>query len=123
MTTGRHLLIFIVRAFGLADYEHFASKFERLIRQHGNPRVLFDMTGFHGWEGGVLWEDIKFEIKRFADIERLAMVGEKKWQHGMAAFCKPFTTATIRYFDHTDADGAWTSLAEPAAQQTRRELP
>jgi hypothetical protein len=31
------------------------------------------------------------------------MVGEKKWQHGMATFCKPFTTATIRYFDRANA--------------------
>jgi hypothetical protein len=43
-----------------------------------------------------LWEDIKFSVKHFADIERLAMVGDKKWQRGMAAFCKPFTKATIR---------------------------
>jgi hypothetical protein len=64
------------------------------------------MTGFHGWEGGALWEDIKFDLKHFADIERLAMVGDKKWQHGMATFCKPFTTAAIRYFDHADAAGA-----------------
>jgi len=48
-------------------------------------------------------KDIKFDIKHFADIERLAMVGDKKWQHGMATFCKPFTKATIRYFDHADA--------------------
>jgi hypothetical protein len=34
------------------------------------------------------------------------MVGEKRWQHGMARFCKPFTTATIRYFDHSHADEA-----------------
>ena len=67
-----------------ADYEHFVPEFERLVRQHGKLRVLFDMTGFHGWDAGALWEDIKFDMKHFADIERLAMVGEKKWQQGMA---------------------------------------
>jgi hypothetical protein len=77
-------------------------EFERLVRQHGKLPVLFDMAGFHGWDAGALWEDIKFDIKHFADIERLAMIGEKKWQQGMAAFCKPFTTATIRYFHHAD---------------------
>ena len=58
------------------------------------------------------WEDIKFDSKHFADIERLAMVGEKKWQHGMATFCKPFTKATIRYFDHADAAEARKWLDE-----------
>ena len=40
------------------------------------------------------------------DIERLAIVGESKWQQGMAAFCKPFTKATVRYFDHCQIDEA-----------------
>jgi len=34
-----------------------------------------------------------------SDIERIAMVGETKRQHGMSLFCKPFTAAKIRYFD------------------------
>jgi len=86
-----------------ADYEHFVPEFERLVGQHGKLRVLFDMTDFHGWDTGALWEDTKFALKHFADIDRIAMVGETKWQHGMATFCKPFTKATVRYFDHAEA--------------------
>jgi hypothetical protein len=63
-------------------------------------------------EGGALWEDIKFDIRHFADIERLALVGEKRWQHGMATFSKPFTKATIRYFERADAAEAPKWLAE-----------
>ena len=36
------------------------------------------------------------------------MIGEKKWEKGMAAFCKPFTTAKVQYFDIKDADKAET---------------
>ena len=95
-----------------ADYEHFVPEFERLIRQHGKLRVLFDMADFHGWDAGAVWEDIKFDIKHFVDIERLAMVGDKKWQHGMAMFFRPFTKATIRYFDHAEATEARKWLGE-----------
>ncbi len=86
-----------------ADYEHFVPEFERLLLRHGKLSLLFDMTGFHGWEASALWEDGKFAVRHFADIEKIAMVGEKKWQHGMATFCKPFTRATIRYFDQAGA--------------------
>ncbi|MGA3269332.1 MAG: STAS/SEC14 domain-containing protein, partial [Verrucomicrobiota bacterium] len=98
-----------------ADYPDFVSEFERLLRQNGKMRVLFNMTGFHGWDAGAAWEDIKFDIKHFADIEQLAMVGDKKWQHGMAVIFKPFTKATIRYFDHTDIAGARKWLDESVA--------
>lgn len=94
------------------DYTNFVPAFERLVQQHGKMRILFDMTDFHGWEASAAWEDTKFDIKHFADIERLAMVGEKQWQHGMATFSKLFTKATVRYFDHTDAATARKWLDE-----------
>jgi hypothetical protein len=88
------------------DYKRFMPQFERLIARHGKIRVLFEMSRFHGWEAKALWDDIKFDLKHFKDIERLAMVGEKRWQQWMAAFCKPFTTATVHYFDHDQAHAA-----------------
>jgi hypothetical protein len=97
---------------GITDYENFVPEFERLVRQHGKLRVLFDMTGFHGWEAGAAWEDFKFGVAHFADIERLAMIGDKQWQHVMTTICKPFTKATTRYFDRTDNAGARKWLSE-----------
>ena len=38
--------------------------------------------------------------------ERLAIVGESKWEAGMAVFCKPFTAARIQYFDLAKLDDA-----------------
>ncbi len=92
------------------DYNRFVPELERLIKQHGKISVLFQMHDFHGWQAGALWEDLKFDLKHFADIDRLAMVGEKKWQKGMSNFCRPFTTAKIRYFDNAAADAALTWL-------------
>ena len=85
------------------DYRHFVPKFEQLIKQHGKLRVLFDMTDFHGWEAGALWDEIKVDVKHLSDIERLAIVGTKEWEKQMSLFCRPFTTAQIRYFDNAKA--------------------
>lgn len=109
---GRVLTVHVRGKLTKADYEQFVPVFERLARQHGKLRVLFDMTDFHGWEAGAAWEDFKFGVEHFADIERLAMVGGTQWQHGMATFCKPFTKATVRYFDHADAAEARQWLEE-----------
>ena len=106
------LVVHVSGKLAAADYECFVPEFERLVRLHGKLRVLFDMTGLHGWDAGAAWADLKFGVAHFTDIERLAMVGDRKWQHGMATFCKPFTEATVRYFEQADAAQAREWLAE-----------
>lgn len=88
------------------DYVAFAPQVEKYVEEHGKLRVLLQTEDFHGWEATALWEDVKFNARHFSDIERLAVVGEKKWEKGMATFCKPFTTASIRYFDHDHLEEA-----------------
>ncbi|TKB28429.1 STAS/SEC14 domain-containing protein [Desulfopila sp. IMCC35006] len=109
---GKLLVIQVTGKLEKMDYEHFVPEFDRLVKEHGKLRVLFDMTDFHGWKLSALWEDTKFAMNHFSDIEQLAMVGEERWQHGMAIFCKPFTKAIVRYFDHADTAGARVWLAE-----------
>ena len=87
-------------------YEELVPVVDKQISESGKLRILFVMHDFHGWTAGAMWEDLKFDLKHWKDIERLAIVGESKWQQGMAAFCKPFTTAKIQYFDQTQIDEA-----------------
>ena len=88
------------------DYQAFVPTAERLIAAHGKIRLLMVLHDFHGWELAALWDDVKFDVKHLRDIERLAIVGESKWEKGMALFCKPFTSAEVRYFDHADVAAA-----------------
>ena len=96
---GKVLEVQVTGKLAHEDYQHFVPEFDRLVGVHGKLRVLFEMVDFHGWSAGALWDDIKLDVKHFADIERLAMVGEEQWEKGMSVFCRPFTTANIRYFD------------------------
>ena len=101
------------------DYERFVPDFEKLIEQHGKIRVLFEMTDFHGWNAAALWEDVKVGFQHATDIERIAMVGDKAWEEGMAFFCKPFTSAEVRYFGHHEVERArqWVSEGVVAASE------
>ncbi|MFN4260195.1 MAG: STAS/SEC14 domain-containing protein [Gemmataceae bacterium] len=109
---GKVLAVKLTGKLTKEDYEQFVPVAERLIQQHGKVRMLVEMSDFHGWTAGALWEDIKFDLKHFKDIERLALIGESKWEQGMATFCKPFTTASIKYFDAAKADEAKTWIQE-----------
>ena len=112
---GRVLIINVNGRLVKADYERVSPEFERLVKEHGKLRVLFDMTDFHGWDVGAAWQDVKLGFAHFDHIDRLALVGEKKWQRGMAAFCRPFTRATVRYFDHADLEKARKWIDEGVA--------
>lgn len=96
------LSVVVTEKLSKEDYEKFVPAAEDFIREAGKIKVLFEMRDFGGWEMGALWEDIKFDVKHFKDIEKLAMLGDKKWEKGMSVFCKPFTTASVRYFDLTE---------------------
>lgn len=95
---GKVLEVLLSGTLHKDDYLHFAPAVEEAIGRQGKIRLLVEMHDFHGWDPGALWADIKFDVKHFADFGRIAMVGDKKWEKGMATFCKPFTTAKVRYF-------------------------
>ncbi|MFO1019607.1 MAG: STAS/SEC14 domain-containing protein [Planctomycetales bacterium] len=96
---GNYLHVSVTGKLTADFYKEFVPMIEEQIKNNGKVRILFEMHDFHGWTAGALWEDLKFDFKHAKDIERLAVVGESKWEQGMATFCKPFTSAKIQYFD------------------------
>ena len=94
---GRILSVTLHGKLTKSDYEDFVPEVESALNEHGKVRMLVRLVDFGGWSAGGLWEDIKFDLRHFSDIERLAIVGDKGWEAAMAVFCKPFTTAKIRY--------------------------
>lgn len=94
------------------DYHLFVPELDKWIERHGKIRILLDMVDFHGWEVSAIWEDVKVGVKHFNHIERIAMVGDKAWEKGMALFCKPFTFANVKYFDRADEEQARAWILE-----------
>ena len=122
LNKGRLLEIYLTGKLTKEDYETFLPAVERLVKQFGKICMLVEMHDFHGWTAGALWEDTKFAAHHFRDIKRLAIIGETKWEKGMATFCKPFTTAEVRYFDHTKATEArdWLSKSCEIEKETHQ---
>ena len=121
---GKILVAKISGELSKEDLQLFLPAAERLIKSHGKIRVLCQMHDFQGWEFGAMWEDVKFELKHFSDIERLALVGHHKWHAGMATLCRPFTKAKVRYFDMRDSrlaeEWIWASLPTSSMTQSER---
>jgi hypothetical protein len=95
-----------------ADYKQFVPAVDEVVAKHGKARILAQFHDFHGWDLHALWDDIKFSTTHCTKIDRIALVGEKKWEQWMAKVCKPFTMAKIQYFDTADIDKAWAWVRE-----------
>jgi hypothetical protein len=94
------------------DYKHFVPAIDEAVGKVGKIRLLAEFHDFHGWDAHALWDDTKFAATHCAKIERIALVGEKPWEKWMAMVCKPFTMATVKYFDTSEMEKAWAWLAE-----------
>ncbi len=95
-----------------ADYKLFVPALETAIAAAGKIRMFAQFDDFHGWDLHAAWDDMKFGAKHFSDFERIAMVGDKKWEEWMAKVCKPFSKASVKYFDVSEAGAAWVWLCE-----------
>jgi len=95
-----------------ADYKTFVPAVDAAIAKQGKVRLLAQFHDFQGWDARALWDDIKFSTTHCTKIDRIALVGEKKWEQWMATVCKPFTMATIKYFDASNISDAQKWLQE-----------
>jgi len=88
------------------DYSNIVPEIDLHMQAHAKVNMFMELVDFHGWTPSAAWEDTKFGLKHFSDIERLAIVGDKTWEKGFAYFIKPFTRAKVRYFDANESDKA-----------------
>lgn len=93
------------------DYKTFVPQVDTAL-DAGATKLLAQFHDFEGWDMHALWDDTKFATTHCTKIEKVALVGEKRWEAWMAKVCKPFTMAKLQYFDASEIDAAWAWLAE-----------
>lgn len=106
MAEGRATHVRVSGKLTRQDYEHSTPKIEKLIAKPGKVRVLLDMDEFEGWRDDAFPENSPFEKKHLHGIERLAVVGDRKWEERMAIFCKRFLAGDVRYYERELFDEA-----------------
>ena len=95
------------------DYQKFIPVLEKQIEEFDKVTLLFEFDNFTGWDLKAAKDDFKFGMKHLADFERIAMVGDKAWEHWMAFIAKPFLiSGEVRYFNRENLQDAWDWLRE-----------
>lgn len=121
--------ILAIRASGKlthADYQTFLPLLEKQLATITKPSLLLELDNFTGWDLKAAKDDLDFGTDHPAAVKRIAVVGDKLWEHWMTLMTRPFLAdEKIRYFDHEDLQQAWDWLREDKilAQASESPLP
>jgi len=116
--------IIAVRAAGVltdADYRDFLPELEQLIEREGPISAYVDLQDFKRWEAKAAWDDLKFGIAHDIDFDRIAVVGNSKWQQWMIKVSNIFFSADMRYFSAEEKQEAMDWLQEVMEDEAAQE--
>lgn len=116
MTTKRHgLSIGIERIDGLfflslkavgklthEDYEIITPMIDAALEGVKDPKInaIIDGTELQGWELRAAWDDFRLGLKHGSEFEKIAIVGNKKWQETTAKIGSWFISGEVKYFEN-----------------------
>jgi len=95
-----------------ADYKQFEPTMETILTAERKVRLFIHLEDFHGCDLHAVWDHLTFSLRHYSNFERIAMLGDRKWERWSARLCKPFTRAKMKYFDRSEVDAAWNWLQE-----------
>ena len=103
--------LIVVRAAGeltRSDYDRFVPWLERRVAGRQGPlRFVVHAEDWDGWADlRAAWADLKMDARFAGQVERLAMVGDSRWQEWMTKLSDPLLATKLRWFDPSEADAA-----------------
>jgi len=69
--------------------------------------VFIDATELEGWELRAAWDDFKLGLKHNSEFNRIAIMGNKKWQEYLAKIAAWFISGEVKFFEDTETALTW----------------
>jgi len=90
-----------------ADYQTLEPAVEAAIQKYGSVKLLFDLTDFK-WEKVSAWgDDLNFGKQYKDSVEKMALVGDAKWEKHMTRVAGPLYAKEAKYFENVDDAWDW----------------
>ena len=94
------------------DLKTLTDMLDRQIAENGPLSLLIELENFHGWDPEAAWADFMYITRREDDFQRIAIIGEKRWEQWMTALGNAFTAIELRFFKRDELLMAWDWLRE-----------
>ena len=116
--TGKLLQVKVQGMLKKADHDQMIQFAKKPIEREGKVCVLIILEAFEGWERHEDWGDVSFMSEQGRHIEKMAIVGDEKWQDDALAFtAKGFRATAIEFFTPSRLNEARTWLSSLQAER------
>lgn len=92
------------------DYTTLNADVQVLLKQADSLCLLLDLEAFEGESFKAWGADFKFGHDFRKKIDKMAIVGNKKWQERMTSLIDPFYAREAEFFPIDQRDAAWDWL-------------
>ncbi|MFN6943763.1 MAG: STAS/SEC14 domain-containing protein [Cytophagaceae bacterium] len=95
------------------DYKEMFPLVEETVEKYGKICLYVELENFEGWDSPKsFWDEFKISFKHYTDLEKVAIVGEKKWEEYATKASNFLNPATIRYFSEDQKEEAYNWIEE-----------
>jgi hypothetical protein len=91
------------------DYGTITPMIESALEGVKTPkiRVFLDASELEGWEVRAAWDDFKLGMKHGKEFEKIAILGNKRWQELAAKIGSWFISGESKYFEDAKEAFNW----------------
>jgi len=91
------------------DYKIFVPMIDKALKgaKGLEADILVDMRKFKGWKILAAWDDFKFGVKHRNAFDRMAIVGDKKWEEQSTAMMSHLMKGKAKFFKNRERALAW----------------
>lgn len=95
------------------ELDDLVPSLKEYIAESEDPHLLMTMENFEGWaDAAALWKDLQLDAEYMGYFDRIAVVGEKKWQEWGTRLLDPITKEELQFFPIGQTEQAWQWVEE-----------
>jgi hypothetical protein len=92
------------------DMKAMVERFQAVLDRGEKALLFIDMTGYEGFELGVIGEKFKNIGMLWNALDKYAVVGDKRWMEAWIKIIDPLTSPQIKHFQPEETEAAWAWL-------------
>jgi len=91
------------------DYQIFVPMVDKALKEAKKIEadLLVDMRDFKGWEFLAAWDDFKFGVKHRNAFDRMAIIGNKKWEEASSGMMSHLMKGKVKFFKEREKALSW----------------